>query len=256
MTYRLKNISIAIALALVAALLTSFYVANYQRNVRKDEANVSVFVAKKDIPAGISGTDIARKGMLVKSDVARRSVVPGSISAPAQLDSLVTTEPIFAGEQVSTRRFATPTERGIGAQLKGTMRAVQLSGDQNQLLAGTLRTGDHVDVVGSLKLTADQEVHLTRIVLRDIEVLQAPGTLGTGQKITEGTTANGLFVLLAVSDTQVQKLFHVTKHHDWTLELRPPIKATDSPEKVVDAASILREGLKGAQLERLQVGGQ
>ena len=40
MTYRLRNIFVAVALALVAALLTGFYVTNYQRNVRKDETNV------------------------------------------------------------------------------------------------------------------------------------------------------------------------------------------------------------------------
>ena len=34
MTYRLRNIVVAVALALVAALLTSYYVTQYQRNVR------------------------------------------------------------------------------------------------------------------------------------------------------------------------------------------------------------------------------
>ena len=254
MTYRLRNISIAIALALVAALLTSFYVANYQRNVRKDEANVPVFVAKRDIPAGISGSDIAGKGMLVKSEVARRSVVPGSISTPTQLDSLVTTQPIYAGEQVSTRRFATPSERGIAAQLKGTMRAFQLPGDQHQLLAGTLKPGDRVDVIASIKFGAQSDQFRTRTILRDVEILKAGLAGGAEEKIAEQTS--NLSVLLAVTDVQMQKLFHVFKHGFFSLALRPTIKADDSPAIVVDENSILRDGLRGSQLERLQAGGQ
>ena len=61
MTYRLRNITIAIALALVAALLTSFYVSNYQRNVRADETNVAVWVAARDIPAGTTGAGAVQK---------------------------------------------------------------------------------------------------------------------------------------------------------------------------------------------------
>lgn len=255
MTYRLRNISIAIALALVAALLTSFYVTNYQRNVRKDEASVPVFVAAKDIPIGTSGTEVASKGMLTKSEVARRSVVPGSISNPAQLDGLVTTQPVYAGEQVSTRRFSTTAERGIGAQLKGTMRAFQLPGDQNQLLAGTLKAHDRVDVVASIKVDAEREVFATRIVLRDIEVLKASaGAPGASAKIAQDTS--NLSVLLAVTDTQVQKLFHVSKHGDWSLQLRPPVKSSDSPESVAYTASILLDGLRGSQLEQLKAGGE
>jgi Flp pilus assembly protein CpaB len=253
MTYRLRNITIAIALALVAALLTSFYVANYQSNVRKDEANIPVYVAAKDIPAGTDGADIAKKGMLEKTEVARRSIVPGSISEPSQLDSLVATETIYAGEQISTRRFSTPSERGIAAQLKGTMRAFQLPGDEHQLLAGTLKAGDRVDVIASVKLEADREIFATRIVLRDIEVLQAAGSADAASKISE--QGGGFSVLLAVTDTQVQKLFHVSKHGEWSLELRPPVKASDSPERIESMGTILRDGLRPAQIERLQGGG-
>ena len=174
MTYRLRNIIVAVSLALVAALLTSFYVSNYQRSVRKGEANVAVFVAAKDIPVGTAGAELARGRSLKKTEVAKRSVVPGSITDPAQLDQLVASQQILAGEQVTTRRFATPTEQGVSAQLKGTMRAIQVPGDSNQLLAGTLKAGDRIDVVASLKLGGAQEFTATRIVLRDIEVLEAP----------------------------------------------------------------------------------
>jgi Flp pilus assembly protein CpaB len=252
MTYRLRNILVAVALALVAAMLTSFYVANYQRNVQKDATNVEVFVAKRDIPVGTSGADLARKGLLEKSEIVRRTVVPGAISSPDQLAELVAVQPIYAGEQISTRRFATPAERGIRAQIKGTMRAIQVPGDANQLLSGTLRAGDRVDVVASVKLDSQGENYATRIVLRDIEVLKAASGAGDKQLTS---TSTSLSVLLAVTDTQVQKLFHVLKHGQWSFELRPPLKSNDSPEAVAYAGSILTDGLGGTQLERIQSGG-
>jgi len=253
MTYRVRNIAIAVTLGLVAALLTSFYVSNYQRDIRAGEEQVPIYVAARDIPAGTAGADISRRGLLEQTEIVRRSVVPGAISTPSQLDDLVATQPILAGEQVSTRRFATPAERGIRAQLKGTMRAFQVPGNQHQLLAGTLRAGDRVDVIASLKVSANQDVFATRIVLRDIEVLRAAGGAGATDTSIGGSSA--LSVLLAVTDTQVQKLFHVTQHGEWSLELRPPVKANDSPEAVAYAASIMRDGLRGPALERLQTGG-
>ena len=174
MTYRVRNIVIAVALALVAALMTSFYVTNYQRNVEKDAKNVEIFVAKRDIPVGTSGADLARKGLLEKSKIVRRSVVPGAISTR-------TSSPISSRFSPSTRasrcRLAAsqrPRSAESRAQITGTMRAFQVPGDQHQLLAGTLKAGDHIDVVASLKVNPDKDIYATRIVLRDIEVLKAP----------------------------------------------------------------------------------
>jgi Flp pilus assembly protein CpaB len=253
MTYRLRNISIAIALALVAALLTSFYVTNYQRNVRKDETNVPVFVAKVDIPAGTSGADIARRGMLTKSEIVRRGVVPGAISNPAQLATLVATEPIYAGEQVSARRFATPSERGILAQLTGVQRAVAIPGDPHQLLVGTVKAGDRVDVVVSLTYPEGSQAHYSRVVLRDLLILKAPAAEGAADKVTSGGSSP-YSATVAVTDLQVQKLYWATKNGDWTFALRPGVDAADSPENVESAHSVLREGVRPKQLDDARVG--
>jgi pilus assembly protein CpaB len=254
MTYRVKNITIAVALALVAALLTSFYVTNYQRNVRQDETNVPIWVAKGDIPAGTSGADIERKGMLEKSEIVRRSVVPGAISNPDQVAELVTTQPIFAGEQVSTRRFSTPSQRGIKAQLTGVQRAIEVDGDQHSLLAGTLKVGDKVDVVATFDVGSGAGgggAAFTRIVLRDIEVLRAPASVNASEKLTSASNRGGAFsVMLKITDTQVQKLHWVyTNAEEWHLELRPGIDSADSPENVESWYSVLREGVRPKQLD-------
>jgi pilus assembly protein CpaB len=253
MTYRVKNITIAVALALVAALLTSFYVTNYQRNVRQDETNVPIWVAKRDIPAGTSGADIERKGFLEKSEIVRRSVVPGAISNPEQVAELVSTQPIFAGEQVSTRRFSTPSQRGIKAQLSGVQRAIEVDGNQHSLLAGTLKAGDRVDVVATFAtgVSSGSGLLFTRVVLRDIEVLRPPAGVNASDKLTGVSDRGGAFsVLLKVTDTQVQKLHWVyTAAEEWHLELRPGIDGADSPENVESWYSVLREGVRPKQLE-------
>lgn len=254
MTYRVKNITIAVALALVAALLTSFYVTNFQRNVRKDETNVPVYVAVRDIPAGTPGAEIARKGFLTKSEIVRRNVVPGAISNPEQVAELVATQPIYAGEQISTRRFSTPSQRGISAQLTGIQRAIAIPGDSQQLLVGTLKPDDRVDVVASFEYPEKSDVYYTRIVLRDIRVLRAPASGAASEKLTAGGSG-GYTATLAVTDTQVQKLYWAMNNGEWHLELRPGTDAADSPENVESSQSMLLEGVRPKQLEDAGVEG-
>jgi len=239
MTYRLRNVAIAVGLALVAMLLTLFYVTNYRRSVQHGQSTVQVYVAARNIAPGTTGADIARTHALKQVSVARRSVVPGAISDPNEVSSLVVTQPMYAGEQVTLRRFADTKAEGISGQVKGTMRAVQVAGDANQLLVGTLKDGDHVDVVANISVTnASQETHVTRIVLRDINVLHV-------SQMTAPTSPNQANnVILAVTDTQVQRLFYVLKNDDWTLELRPAINSSDSPERIETLNSVLTAGIR------------
>jgi Flp pilus assembly protein CpaB len=244
MTYRLRNIVIAVVLAAFAALLTMMYVTSYEKRVQNGEQDVAVLVATSDIPAGTSGA--AAMARVEERMVAQRNVAPGAVSEKSQLEEFVVSEPIYAGEQVSRQRFSNSTEIGVRSSLTGNMRAVALAGDSVQLLSGTLKAGDRVDLVSSLKLSDDEDTWATRIVLRDIEVLKPANQ--SGQKALDNASGRGqLAVLLAVSDTQVQKLFHVNRHGEWTLQLRPVVDAVDSPESLETTPTILRDGLRGGQ---------
>jgi Flp pilus assembly protein CpaB len=252
MTYRVRNIAVAVGLALVAALLTTFYVANYKRHVRQSEATVTVFVAKRDIPQGTPGTDLVKHGWLVTSKVAQRNVVPGYISNTDQVRNLITRQDIYAGEQVSLRRFAGHAELGPRVQLHGTLRAISLPGTTDELLNGTLRNGDHVDVLANLKSGDCATCFAARDVARNVLVLQAP-TSSIGSKTTNTQSS----VLLAVSDNrQAQKIFYAVENAaGWSLLLRPVANATDSPEDVEGSASMLKDGVNAANLQHFAIGG-
>ena len=258
MTYRVRNILIAVVLAALAALMTSYYVTNYKRHVQQGEKHVSVYVAAHDIPANTPGSEAAK--MLSTKEVTKSAVAPGAISKPSDLKSYVSSQPIYAGEQVTLNRFATTASTGVHGQLKGTMRAYILPGDANQLLVGTLRAGDHVDLVANFKykLGASSNSYVaTRIVLRDVKVLRAAAGGGASTKFANGGLDAKFTVMLAVTDNQSQKL-HFTAMNaagqgsgngqmGWWLELRGPVKSADSPDSIETLRTILTDGLRPAQ---------
>jgi Flp pilus assembly protein CpaB len=261
MTYRVRNIGIALALAAMAALLTSFYVTSYKRHVQSGQDQVTVLVAKQDIPPGTNGSEAAH--MLRSIDVPKRSVVPGAITSADQISNLIASQKTLEGEQVTTRRFSPVAQNGVRGDLKGNLRAMQIQGDANQTLAGTIQDGDHVDLVATFKYQqkgqTSQNFAATRVVLRNLKVLKAPAGPAVGTKLTSGLN-NTFPVLLEVTDQQAQKLnFTVTATGGsqggsngvgWSLQLRPVLHSADSPESVTTLGTILRDGLSASQLKR------
>ncbi|HUJ91416.1 MAG TPA: RcpC/CpaB family pilus assembly protein [Gaiellaceae bacterium] len=253
MTYQLRNVVVAVVLGLLAAVLTALYVTNYRKHVQHGAQSVGVLVATVDIPSGTSGSSIVAEHLLKTVTVPRDALIPGAISSPDQITRLVSTDEILSGEQVSTRRFGNSQELGVRAQLKGTLRAIQVSAaNPNQVLAGTLRAGDHVDLVANIKNENNPQFHYDRIVLRDLLVLRAPAPVDT----KAGSIANAATesVMLAVRDSQSAKFYFAVKNADpnsssdggWALELRPVTSAADSSTDVQSWKTEVFDGLSAA----------
>lgn len=266
MTYRARNVGLAIVLGLGAALLVMLYVRNSgSDSTSLGQQLVNVFVASRDIAPGTPGSEIGKN--LNSQPVPRTSVVAGAISNKAQVRDLVSTAPILAGQQVTTRQFERVVQEGIAGEITRTMRAFQLAGDPNQLLVGTLAAGDRVDVIANLKYTlvdfrgvvtatpstTGENLVATRVVLRNLLVLKAPEAPAGSSNF--GSTSQ-YSVILRLTDNQAQKLFFVTKNGDWSLQLRPAHAADDSPGSVETAGSILSDGLKSGQFSELVNGPQ
>jgi pilus assembly protein CpaB len=233
----------AVALAGLAALLVTFYVSNYKNSIRHGQTNVSVTVAAHDIPQGTLGAAILSHGWLKTEQIPRSAVVPGAVASSDQIKNLVAVAPIYTGEQVTARRFGPLVQQGIKSQLSGTYRAVQVAGDQNQVLAGTLQPGDEVDFIGVIQ-------PYSRIVVRDLKVLQVQSG-SSGGKIGGGGNTNSS-VLLRMTDAQSQKVAYTYKEGDyWSLALRPGLGSKDSPNSFETAWTILKDGINPAVIRAI-----
>jgi Flp pilus assembly protein CpaB len=253
MTYRMRNILIAVALAGFAALLVTFYVSNYKSSVQHQQSMVTALVAARDIPQNTTGADVVAKGMLKTEQISRAAVVPGAISSADQIKSLVATQTTYAGEQITSARFGPTVQEGVPGQITGTERAVQLAGDPNQVLAGTLQAGDHVDFEGVVSVQSSGASSLTfsRIIVRNIKVLQVQAG-STGGHIGGSAKSS---VMLRLTDAQTQKVSLVYACSQggsscyWTLALRPGLKSTDSPNSVETAFTLLTDGIAATTLK-------
>jgi len=259
MTYRVRNILIAVALAVVAGLLTLFYVTSYKKHVDSQQQSVAVLVAKKDIPAGTLGSAVLSGHMLTTVHVSRKAVVHGVVTDPKkQLVNQIATQGTYQGEQVTSRRFGPVVEAGIRTQLKGTFRAVQLAGDTNQLLAGVVHPGDHVDVVGVMDVdfgNGSTKLTFARVVIRDVLVLRTSGT-SAAAKVTGPGGGSGALIL-RVTDNQSQKLALVYKKGVyWAVELRPSINDADSPASVETPWTLLSDGIDRSKISQALGGGR
>jgi Flp pilus assembly protein CpaB len=217
--YRFRNITVSLALAALGALLVGLYVVSYRRGVDNGVETVPVLVAARDIPEGTAGPAVASGGYLRTAHVLRRTVVPGAISRGSDLGSVVAGSTIYEGQQVTVRQFKPLVEGGIFAKFSGSQRAMLVPGDGNQILAGTVADGDHVDVIANVKYSVGGKARVaTRTVLSDLLVLRAPTSSSASGLGGTGATES---IALALTTNQAQRLLFALKNSDWWLVLRP-----------------------------------
>ncbi len=238
---RSRNLALATALGVAAAALTMTYVSRAESGTKQAAAETaSVFVATRDIAIGTPGGKAVASGQVEARQVPATAVATGAVTDAAQIATLVAAQPIYKGEQVTTRRFRAASAAGLRTELRKDMRVLQIAGDRNQLLVGILSAGDRVDVVASFKSDGSQnggEWPQGRTVLRNLLVLRAPAAASDGNVGGDATHA----VTLQVSDRQAQRLFFVSKNAEWSLVLRPTVQPTQTPVPVERVSSVIGE---------------
>jgi pilus assembly protein CpaB len=252
MTYNVRNIAIALVLAGIAAFLVIVYTGNVQKQAHSSQQATQVLVATADIPAGTTVANAISGGQLQLRKVVQQDVIVGALTDEKSLDSsYVTQNDLYAGQQVTSAMFVPSNDTRIVTQIKQNYRAIQLGLTPDEELGGTLQTGDHVDLVGTYTVhpnNGGSDYGVSRIIVRDVQVLKAPETdAATGKLVS---TADHPSVTLAVPDSVVPKITFTLAQGDGALwfVLRPANGSTDGPTTLATVPSVIFEGLNARQI--------
>jgi pilus assembly protein CpaB len=268
MSYSVRNIVIALVLALVAAGLVVMYTSNVKSQADKSIKTTTVVVSKGDIVAGTPVNTLVTGNAFATRQVATKDVVPGAFTSVASLNtSLATATNITAGAQITPAMFSDSKDTAIVNQIHGTMRAVQLSFNANRVLGGTLKAGDHVDIYGEGTIQASnnnskysQQTVASRIITNvevlstyDTGVATAPLTSASGANSASGTSdgTGGDAVILAIPQNLLPDLMLVRAVGGFWMALRPSHGAQDTGVSVATPCSVFGTGLTLVQAKNI-----
>jgi pilus assembly protein CpaB len=174
-----KKVAVAAALALIA--MGSLYL--YSRSLQDEYAGgqkIAILVAAEEIPAKAR---LQRKSLAVR-EVPEAYVHQGSIRKGEELRIIghPVSEKIAAGQPLLWSDFDDQKARGTGrlsTQLQRGQRAITLPVDVSGSIAGMLRPGDHVDILGTFARGQGTD-WATVTLLQDVQVL-ATGDMRAGR---------------------------------------------------------------------------
>ena len=243
------TLGFAVLTGLLAIGLLLTFMHGYKRSVADGAQPITVLVARSSLPKGTSGDVIAQKGMFQATGFKHDQVRDGAITDPSSLRGKVAAHALVRGQQLTTADFTTPTNPVL-TSLGPNQRAISIPLDSAHGMIGQVATGDHVDVLAGFTVQPDGAAHprpVLRVLLQDVEVLQAPtaaksGGLGGGAQTQQ--------VVLRVADKDAPQLAFSSDNGKVWIVQRAPAGATDPTPSLVTLERLLA-GLPPIPLEKI-----
>jgi pilus assembly protein CpaB len=185
-----KKLLVAVGLALIAMLALWLYSRSLQEEVAGGQ-KVLILVAGEDIPAG---------ARLAKSNLAQREVPEAYVHQSSirkgeenQIIGRPVSEKIAQGQPLLWSDFElqkSATARRLSAAVQKGQRAVTIPVDMSGSIAGMLRPGDRVDILGTFARA--QQDYATVTLLQNVLVLATGELRGSGEGEAEGPTTGNV----------------------------------------------------------------
>lgn len=208
MSSTIRNLGIAIALMLLGIWLTFSYIQGQKRSITRGTQEITVLVAKKDIPAGTKASTLEDGDYVEQAHIRRGDAPPQALYAVSDVAKLSSNTTIYRGEVLTIPKFERNSGLSPSDQIKGDQRWFSLAINPPASVTALVRPGDHVDFVASREV--DQKV-ITWIVARDVLVTQTPSSMASDTDSEEGSkpisaTGDPLLYTFQASDHTAQDL--------------------------------------------------
>ncbi|MCL6638089.1 MAG: Flp pilus assembly protein CpaB [Firmicutes bacterium] len=215
---------LAVVFGLAAAGGTYMYLENVKKNYAASGDFIKVVTARQRIPAKTRITD----QMIELADIPARFVNEQAAVDVKEVAGKIARTEILPGEQVLRERLAKDKEAadGLSFMLQPGRRAVTVAVNEVSGLAGLVRPGDRVDVLGTFDLqgaVGQEKASITTLLIQNVDVLSidqstAPAA-GNSQDTKKAAPAHT--ITLAVTPEQAQPLVLCSEKGSIRLLLRP-----------------------------------
>jgi pilus assembly protein CpaB len=216
---------LSLLMALAAAAFIYYYLEGLKKTYQQQDDFQAVLVATTEIPAK---TQVTAKMVAVR-EMPARYISPNSCRDPEEVLGKTTRSQILPGEIVRLEKLASGKDAGEGLAflVKPGMRAITVAVNDVSGLAGLLRPGDRVDVLGTFEAPAaagQEKTTLTSLLVQNLEVLALSQTLEANQTSGDGHTQyNYRNVTLMVAPEQAQPLTLCSEKGSIRMMLRAPV---------------------------------
>jgi Flp pilus assembly protein CpaB len=271
-TYNVRNIAIAVVMAIAAAAVVLVYTTSYRQSVTRGQKRVDVMVASRDIVAGTPSEEAS--GAMALTSVLADDKSPGALSTTAGLEGKITGQTIYAGQQVVAAAFGTSTTQAAALQITKGERAIRVNVNTSSGMLGQVHAGDFVDMFATIILgpegkngdlltppftgshaeTGGARV-FTRRLLTKVRVLEVPleDKKGPGG-LAKNAKDDLVTITLAVAQNDATKVAFAQTTPDTTklwFVVRPPeAVAQDLPLTIETLESMIADGESPAELRK------
>jgi hypothetical protein len=163
MNQTVRNLAIAIALALVGVVLTTSYIKSAKQNLERGKEQVTVLVAKKAIPAGTPAKSLIDGGYVEEAEILREDQPIGALGDLKGMSRVNTNQIIGKGDFLTSGKFGTKQSLNPADAIKGTERYASFAIHPMGRVLDFIQVGDHVDAVACSKEVGLQKTQAAAI---------------------------------------------------------------------------------------------